>query len=59
MYQPTCTICGIESGYTKDEGAKTVLPSTSKVKLDFRLVSEQNPEEILTLLRKHLDKHGF
>ncbi|WP_423801870.1 M20/M25/M40 family metallo-hydrolase [Neobacillus sp. SAB-20_R2A] len=58
IYQPTCTICGIESGYT-DEGAKTVLPSKAKVKLDFRLVSEQDPGEILTLLRKHLDKHGF
>ena len=58
IYQPTCTICGIESGYT-DEGAKTVLPSVAKVKLDFRLVSEQDPAEILTLLRKHLDKHGY
>ncbi|MBP3040043.1 M20/M25/M40 family metallo-hydrolase [Bacillaceae bacterium Marseille-Q3522] len=58
IFQPTCTICGFESGYT-DKGAKTVLPSTAKVKLDFRLVSEQDPQEILQLLRKHLDKHGF
>jgi acetylornithine deacetylase/succinyl-diaminopimelate desuccinylase-like protein len=58
IFQPTCTICGIESGYT-GEGAKTVLPSTAKVKIDFRLVPDQDPEEILQLLRKHLDKHGF
>ncbi|EOR23108.1 peptidase M20 [Niallia nealsonii AAU1] len=58
IFQPTCTICGIESGYTA-EGSKTVLPSTAKVKLDFRLVSEQDPEEIYDLLVKHLDKHGF
>jgi acetylornithine deacetylase/succinyl-diaminopimelate desuccinylase-like protein len=55
---PTCTICGIESGYTK-EGQKTVLPSTAMAKIDFRLTVDQDPEEILQLLRKHLDKHGF
>jgi acetylornithine deacetylase/succinyl-diaminopimelate desuccinylase-like protein len=58
IFQPTCTICGIESGYT-GEGSKTVLPSIAKVKIDFRLVSEQDPDEIVILLRKHLDKHGF
>jgi acetylornithine deacetylase/succinyl-diaminopimelate desuccinylase-like protein len=58
LFQPTCTICGIESGYT-GEGAKTVLPSVAKVKLDFRLVPDQDHKEILQLVRKHLDKHGF
>ncbi|MCG3088229.1 M20/M25/M40 family metallo-hydrolase [Sporosarcina cyprini] len=58
IFQPTCTICGIESGYT-GEGSKTVLPCVAKVKLDFRLVSDQDPDEILELLRTHLDKHGF
>lgn len=56
--EPTCTICGIESGYT-DEGSKTVLPSTATVKLDFRLAAGQSPDKIESLLRKHLDKHGF
>lgn len=58
IFQPTCTICGIQSGYI-GEGAKTVLPSEAKAKIDFRLVPNQDPEEILQLLRKHLDKHGF
>lgn len=56
--EPTCTICGIESGYT-GKGSKTVLPSVAKVKLDFRLVPNQTPEKIARLLRQHLDKHGF
>lgn len=56
--QPTCTICGIESGYT-GEGSKTVLPNTAKAKLDFRLVDGQDPHKILELLKKHLDVHGF
>ncbi|MCD8509938.1 MAG: M20/M25/M40 family metallo-hydrolase [Bacillus sp. (in: Bacteria)] len=58
IFQPTCTICGLESGYT-GKGSKTVLPSTAKAKIDFRLVADQDPDEILELLRKHLDKHGF
>ncbi|KYD10026.1 hypothetical protein B4102_2439 [Heyndrickxia sporothermodurans] len=56
--EPTCTICGIESGYI-GEGSKTVLPSIAKVKLDFRLVPNQSPEKIAKLLRNHLDKHGY
>lgn len=58
IFQPTCTICGIESGYT-GEGAKTVLPSEARVKIDFRLVPDQDPHEIFQLLRRHLDEHGF
>ncbi len=58
LYEPTCNICGIESGYI-GEGSKTVLPSFAKAKIDFRLVYNQKPEEVLELLRKHLDKHGF
>lgn len=58
IYEPTCTICGIESGYT-GEGSKTVLPSVAKAKIDFRLVADQDPDEILQLLRKHLDDQGF
>lgn len=56
--EPTCTICGIDSGYT-GEGSKTVLPSIARVKLDFRLVPQQTPERIAELLRNHLDNHGF
>jgi acetylornithine deacetylase/succinyl-diaminopimelate desuccinylase-like protein len=58
IFQPTCTICGFESGYT-GEGSKTVLPSTAKVKLDFRLVPNQDPDQIYNLLREHLDTQGF
>lgn len=58
IYQPTCTICGLISGYT-GPGSKTVLPSEARVKIDFRLVPDQDPEEIEKLLRNHLDSHGF
>lgn len=57
VFQPTCNICGIHSGYTGK--GKTVLPSEAWVKIDFRLVPNQVPKEILQHLRNHLDNHGF
>jgi acetylornithine deacetylase/succinyl-diaminopimelate desuccinylase-like protein len=58
LYEPTCTICGMISGYT-GPGSKTVLPNKAMVKLDFRLVEHLTPEIVMDLLRKHLDKRGF
>lgn len=58
LFAPTCTICGFESGYT-GQGAKTVLPSTARAKLDLRLVPDLTPEIALRLLREHLDRRGF
>jgi len=58
LYQPTCTICGFGSGYT-GPGSKTVLPSRAVAKLDFRLVPNQRPDDILQKLRAHLARHGF
>ena len=55
---PTCNIAGIKSGYTGN-GAKTVLPSTVKVKIDFRLVPNMDPKKHVNLLKKHLKKNGF
>ncbi|MDY6911902.1 MAG: M20/M25/M40 family metallo-hydrolase [Chloroflexota bacterium] len=58
ILQPACNINGLISGYT-GEGSKTVLPCYAKAKLDFRLVPDQRPQDIVAKLRKHLDKHGF
>ena len=58
LFEPTCTIDGIESGYT-GPGMKTVLPHWARVKIDFRLVPTQRYEDILDKLRKHLDSNGF
>lgn len=58
MFLPTCTVCGIVSGYS-GPGLKTVLPSAAIAKVDMRLVPDQDPQEIFLLLRAHLDLHGF
>lgn len=58
LFQPTCTICGLVSGYA-GPGSKTVLPRIARAKVDFRLVPNQRAQEILTKLRAHLVRHGF
>lgn len=58
LFLPTCNIAGITTGY-QGPGSKTVLPAEATAKLDFRLVPNQDPDEVLTLLRKHLDSNGF
>lgn len=58
VFVPTCTICGLTSGY-QEKGAKTVLPAKASAKVDFRLVPDQDPEDIARKLRKYLDAQGF
>ncbi len=58
LTEPTCTICGFKTGYT-GKGSKTVLPGNAMLKIDFRLVYNQNPRKQLGLLREHLKKNGF
>jgi acetylornithine deacetylase/succinyl-diaminopimelate desuccinylase-like protein len=58
VFEPTCTICGLTSGY-QGPGSKTVLPARASAKVDFRLVPDQTPEEVVRLLRAHLDLEGF
>ena len=45
MFQPTINICGFSSGYG-GEGTKTVLPCRTRVKIDMRLVKNQDPRDI-------------
>ena len=58
VFEPTCTICGLSSGY-QGRGSKTVLPARASAKVDFRLVPDQRPGQVLEQLRSHLDAEGF
>jgi len=58
VFEPTCTICGLTSGY-QGPGSKTVLPARATAKIDFRLVPDQTPQQVLQQLRAHLDAEGF
>ena len=58
LFQPTCTICGITSGYG-GPGSKTVLPRRAVAKVDFRLVPNQRADDIFQKVQAHLAQHGF
>jgi acetylornithine deacetylase/succinyl-diaminopimelate desuccinylase-like protein len=58
IFQPTCNIAGLVSGYT-GPGVKTVLPNLASAKIDMRLVPDQRPDEVVAGLRKHLAEQGF
>ena len=59
FFEPTCNIAGLEAGFTERGTSKTVLPKEAMAKLDLRLVPDQNPHDIVTKLRRHLDANGF
>lgn len=51
--RPTCEVNGLFSGYT-GEGAKTVLPAKAMAKVSCRLVPDQTPAAIESLMRAHV-----
>lgn len=57
-FAPTCNVQGLWSGFL-GPGAKTITPAEAHVRLDLRLVPDQDPAVILANLRAHLDRRGF
>lgn len=58
LFMPTCNIAGLTAGY-QESGSKTVLPAEASAKIDFRLIPNQDPADILVKLRRHFLARGF
>lgn len=54
--RPTLEINGVFGGFS-GEGIKTVLPAEAGAKITCRLVPDQDPNEIVQLLKAHIEKH--
>ncbi len=54
--RPTLEVNGVFGGFS-GEGIKTVLPAEAGAKITCRLVPNQDPEEIVALLRAHIEKY--
>ena len=54
--RPTLEVNGVFGGFS-GEGIKTVLPAEAGAKITCRLVPDQDPEEIVSLLRTHINKY--
>lgn len=57
MFEPTFNIAGFTSGYG-GEGIKTIVPSRADLKMDLRLVADQNPDDIYAKFERHVEKHA-
>jgi acetylornithine deacetylase/succinyl-diaminopimelate desuccinylase-like protein len=58
LFEPTCNIDGLNSGY-QGPGTKTVLPARAMAKLDFRLVPDQDPDDVLDKVQRHFRHQGY
>ncbi len=56
--EPNLNICGFMGGYS-GQGMKTVTPADAAVKMDFRLVVDQDPNQIFEDLCRFLEAEGF
>jgi acetylornithine deacetylase/succinyl-diaminopimelate desuccinylase-like protein len=54
--RPTLEINGMWGGY-EGPGQKTVTPSEAHAKITCRLVPDQNPEQVMALVARHLETH--
>jgi acetylornithine deacetylase/succinyl-diaminopimelate desuccinylase-like protein len=54
-YRPTLEICGMWSGYTAEEGFLNIVPASAHCRIMCRLVTNQDPVEIMALIKKHIN----
>lgn len=54
--RPTAEVNGIGGGY-QGKGSKTVIPQSAFAKFSFRLVPDQDPQDILAKVQAHFTRH--
>lgn len=54
--RPTLELNGVYGGF-QGEGTKTVIPKEAHAKITCRLVGDQDPQDILDKIKRHLQKH--
>ncbi|HUG16552.1 MAG TPA: M20/M25/M40 family metallo-hydrolase [Thermomicrobiales bacterium] len=61
LYGPTFNIAGLRAGFLGPETATIpfIVPDRATAMLDMRMVVGASPDDIIELLRAHLDAHGF
>jgi acetylornithine deacetylase/succinyl-diaminopimelate desuccinylase-like protein len=55
--KPTFEVHGISGGY-QGPGVKTIVPAFAEAKVSMRLVPEQDPERLLTLVQEFVKQHN-
>lgn len=55
---PAVNVRGLEAARVR-EGAANAIPTVARASIDFRLVPDQRPERVRTLVEEHLRRQGF
>jgi acetylornithine deacetylase/succinyl-diaminopimelate desuccinylase-like protein len=55
--RPTLEVNGMWGGY-QGPGQKTIVPSVAHAKITCRLVPDQDPDEVVALVTRHLERHA-
>lgn len=58
LCEPTCSVCAFQAGELDELGGFFV-PCEAMARVDFHLVPDQRPDDILEKFKAHLRKHGF
>lgn len=58
LYEPTCSIHGLAPGMGRPN-SDSLIPVEARASVNFHLVPDQDPDDILAKLRTHLDAKGF
>ena len=59
MYGASFNISGLRSGYTGPGTKSFLLPHLAAATCDLRVISEVPAQDIIAMIRRHLDAHGF
>jgi acetylornithine deacetylase/succinyl-diaminopimelate desuccinylase-like protein len=59
LYAPSVNISGLRSGYIGPGSKSFLLPHQAIATLDIRLITDIDAQEVLRLLRAHLEREGF
>ena len=57
-YRPTLEIIGMQGGYTAPQGHSNIIPGSAMARITCRLVNNQNGNEIVDLIKKHINKNS-
>jgi acetylornithine deacetylase/succinyl-diaminopimelate desuccinylase-like protein len=58
IMQPGLNLRGIEAGHVGEQASNTI-PTEARASIDFRLVPDETPESIKTLVERHIAEQGY